>query len=127
MKTPPPPVMVGRALTRRCPNCGGGRLYQGWFRSVARCPTCGLRLERGEEGYRVGTYMFNLVGSELIFVTIFGFVIYLTWPDPPWDVLTWMGPLFMLLAPLIFWPFAKLLFLAFDLSFRPVRPEDVGL
>ena len=51
MKTPPPLVMVGRALTRRCPNCGGGRLYQVWFRSVARCPTCGLRLERGEEGW----------------------------------------------------------------------------
>ena len=30
-------------------------------------------------------------------------------------------------TPLIFWPFAKLLFLSFDLSFRPVRPEDVGL
>ena len=42
-------------------------------------------------------------------------------------MIDWHWPWLMLLAPLIFWPFAKLLFLSFDLSFRPVRPEDVGL
>jgi hypothetical protein len=30
----------------------------------------------------------------------------------------------MITAPVVFYPFAKLLFLAFDLSFRPARPED---
>lgn len=124
---PSPPTMIGRALTLRCPHCGSGHLYKSWFRSHARCPGCGLRLERGEEGYRVGTYMFNLVGSELVFITTFLLVVFYTWPDPPWNILQWAGPLFMLMAPLVFWPFAKLLFLAFDLSFRPVRPEDVGL
>ena len=35
------------------------------------CPVCGLHLERGEHGYIVGAYMFNIVGAELIFAAIF--------------------------------------------------------
>jgi len=116
--------MASRALRKRCPYCGGRGLYQGWFRAVPNCPTCGLRLERGEEGYVVGSYMFNLVGAELVFMSLFVLALLLTWPAPPWEVLWWAGGLFMISAPVIFYPFAKLLFLAFDLSFRPARPED---
>jgi uncharacterized protein (DUF983 family) len=116
--------MAARALGKRCPHCGGGNMYQGWFKARPVCPRCGLRMERGEEGYRVGSYMFNLVGSELVFVAIFAGIILWSWPNPPWDTLTWTAGLFMLAAPLLFYPFTKLLFLAFDLSFRPARPED---
>jgi hypothetical protein len=31
----------------------------------------------------------------------------------------------MLLAPLVIFPFSKLLWLAFDLVFRPVTPEEL--
>ena len=72
----------------------------------------------------VGSYMFNLVGSELVFMSMFVLGRGADWPTPPWEVLRWAGGLFMISAPLIFYPFAKLLFLAFDLSFRPARPED---
>jgi len=116
--------MCSRALRKRCPYCGGGDLYEGWFRARPNCPTCGLRLERGEEVYVVGSYMFNLVGSELVFMSLFITAVLVTWPNPPWDVLRWAGGGFMISAPLVFYPFAKLLFLAFDLSFRPARPED---
>ena len=124
LNRPNPLLMTSRALRKRCPYCGGRGLYQGWFRAVPNCPTCGLRLERGEEGYVVGSYMFNLVGAELVFMSLFVLVLLLTWPTPPWEVLWWAGGLFMISAPVLFYPFAKLLFLAFDLSFRPARPED---
>jgi hypothetical protein len=28
-------------------------------------------MERGEEGYQVGSYMFNIIAAELIFAAIF--------------------------------------------------------
>jgi uncharacterized protein (DUF983 family) len=127
LNRPNPLLMTSRALRRRCPNCGGGNLFRSWFKARENCPTCGLRLERGEEGYVVGTYMFNLVGAELVFMSTFVLVLLLTWPHPPWEVLWWTGGFFMIAAPLLFYPFAKLLFLAFDLSFRPPRPEDFSV
>jgi hypothetical protein len=54
------PRLFARALRLRCPNCGRGRLFTSWLRMRSRCPVCGLELERGEEGYQVGSYMFNI-------------------------------------------------------------------
>lgn len=90
-----------------------------------RCPRCGLRLERGEQGYVVGAYMFNIMAAELVFAAIFLAIAWATWPTPPWTALQYGGAVFMVLAPLICYPFSKTLFLAFDLYFRPVRPEDL--
>jgi hypothetical protein len=64
-------ILVWRAFGLRCPNCGGGPIFESWLRIRPRCPVCRLRLERGEEGYQVGAYMFNIVASELVFVLIF--------------------------------------------------------
>ncbi len=83
------------------------------------CPACGLHLERGEHGYIVGAYMFNIVASELVFAGIFLAVLALTWPLPPWRVLQWGGAALMVLLPVAFYPCAKTLFLGFDLLFRP--------
>jgi hypothetical protein len=83
-----------------------------------------MRLERGEEGYQVGAYMFNIVGAELIFAAIFLGVLVYTWPAPPWDELLYGGVALMISAPFILYPLSKTLFLAFDLIFRPPKPED---
>jgi len=32
----------------------------------------------------------------------------------------------MVVAPILFYPFARLLFLAFDMMFRPVQPEELA-
>ena len=112
------------AARRRCPNCGGGPIFDSWLRIRARCPVCGLRLERGEEGYQVGAYMFNIVAAELVFAAVFLGILVFTWPDPPWTALLYGGIALMLVAPFVFYPFSKTLFLAFDLIFRPPTPED---
>ena len=85
----------------------------------SHCPRCNLALERGEEGYQVGSYMFNLIAAELLFAAVFLSVLLLTWPTPPWNALLYGGMALMILAPFLFFPFAKTLFLAFDLVFRP--------
>jgi uncharacterized protein (DUF983 family) len=115
-----------RAIRLRCPNCGGGPIFRNWFHMRPYCPACGLPLERGEEGYQVGSYMFNIIASELIFATIFLAVLIWTWPSPPWKLLEYGGIGLMLLAPVVFYPFSKTLFLAFDLLFRPATPEELS-
>ena len=90
-----------------------------------RCPVCGLKLERGEEGYQVGSYMFNIVAAELFFILLFIVIVVLTWPSPPWTLLQYGGIAAMVIAPFVFYPFSKSLFLAFDLLFRPAAPEDL--
>lgn len=116
--------LLGRALRLRCPSCGKARLNATWFRVHRGCPNCGLRTERGEHGYLVGTYMFNLVASELVFAAALVGTLVATWPDPPWDLLQVAAPLFMIALPVLFYPFSRNVFLAFDLIFRPERPED---
>ena len=38
-----------------------------WSRLVPNCPVCGLGLERGEQGYWLGAYFFNLMAVETLF------------------------------------------------------------
>jgi uncharacterized protein (DUF983 family) len=99
-------------------------VFLSWFRLAPSCPTCGLRFERGEAGYWVGSYMFNIVASELLFAAAATAVVVRTWPTPPWTLITVGGAVLMLLIPFLFLPFSKVLFLAFDLSFRPPVEAD---
>jgi hypothetical protein len=87
------------------------------------CPSCGLHLERNEQGYIVGAYMFNVAVAELIWLVLFLAVIRLTWPNPPWTPITYIGMAMMVALPIFFYPFSKTLFLAFDLFFRPSGSE----
>jgi uncharacterized protein (DUF983 family) len=114
-------LMFGRAFRLRCPNCGDGKPFISWFRMRSQCEVCGLAFERGEEGYQVGSYMFNIVASELVFATVFVAIVLATWPSPPWTLLQYGGIALMVVAPFALFPFTKTLFLAFDLTFRPPR------
>ena len=65
--------------------------------------------------------MFNIVAAELVFAALFVGVLMATWPDPPWDLLVYGGMALMIVAPVVFYPFSKTIFLAFDLVFRPAE------
>ena len=117
--------LIGRALRLRCPHCGGRYIFASFFELKERCPTCGIRLERGEKDYFVGAYLFNLIAVELIlFLSVCGFV-YFTWPDPPWDLITYVTAVLMLSGCVLCYPFAKTTWLAVDLAIRPLTPEEL--
>jgi uncharacterized protein (DUF983 family) len=40
---PPLKVLLGRGARCKCPQCGQGALYRGWFKLRDRCPVCGLQ------------------------------------------------------------------------------------
>ncbi len=95
-----------------------------WSRLVPNCPVCGLGLERGEEGYWLGAYFFNLMAVETVFtVWVVGFLVW-TWPTPPWTFFQISTAVLMLIVPFAFFPYSKTLFLAFDLLVRPPGEED---
>jgi uncharacterized protein (DUF983 family) len=119
------PALFGRALLRRCPHCGGRRIFASFFALRRHCPTCGLRLERGEADYFVGAYLVNLIAVELIlFVCVWAFV-WVTWPDPPWTLITWVTAVLMLAGCVLCYPFAQTTWLAADLAIRPLTAEEL--
>lgn len=67
----------------------------------------------------------NLAVAEGLFAIVFVTVLITAWPNVPWDTLTWAMPLGVALAPVLLLPFAKVAWLAFDVAFRPVTPEEI--
>lgn len=118
--------LLGRGFTKRCPNCGGRGIYDTWFRMKERCPTCGMRFER-EEGFFVGAYLINFaVSIILLFVLCMGFV-GVKAADPDANATGFMvaGVLIGLLAPVVFYPFARTVWSAIDLGMTPLEPEEL--
>ncbi|HWL39669.1 MAG TPA: DUF983 domain-containing protein [Gemmatimonadaceae bacterium] len=116
--------LLGRAVLLRCPSCGGGSLFTGFFGMKERCPTCGLRLERGESDYFIGAYTLNLIAVEFLLAVGFLIVIFMTRPNPPWEALQYGGVALAILGAVLCYPFAKTTWLAVDLIFRPAQRED---
>ena len=110
-----------RALRLRCPRCGAGRLMRTWFALHEACAVCGLLFERDEqEDYWLGAYLLNFIVTEVVFALMLAVVLVATWPNPPWTRVIVMGVVQMCLTPILFYPFAKAVWLAVDLVFRPV-------
>jgi uncharacterized protein (DUF983 family) len=116
--------LLGRAFLLRCPNCGGGKLFYGFFEVRERCPTCGILLERGEADYFIGAYTLNLIAVEVLLALGFLIVVVITWPRPPWNALQYGGVVLSVLGAVFCYPFAKTTWLAVDLIFRPPVRED---
>jgi uncharacterized protein (DUF983 family) len=118
-------VLFARALTLRCPNCGARGILASWFKLAPACPRCRLRPERGESDYFLGGMMFNIGLAEGVFVIALVATL-VTWPRVPWSLLQYGAPAAMVLAPIILYPFSKLVWLAFDLMLRPLVPNDLA-
>lgn len=110
----------------RCPNCGGTGVRKTWLKMQVRCHRCGLRIERGEHDYFVGSMMFNFIIAGASFIGILLVVLLATWPDVPWDAVQLGAPILIIIFPFLLFPFSKLLWLAFDLMLRPVTPDEMA-
>ena len=117
------PVMFLRALARRCPQCGQGRLFRRWFTLPERCPRCGLLFER-EEGAFLGSLALNYGVTGALFIGTLVVWLILTLPDVPVVPLTITCIAIAAVFPLIFFPFAKLLWTATDLVLHGSKRDD---
>jgi uncharacterized protein (DUF983 family) len=108
------PSLLFWGLTRRCPWCGQGKLFHGWFTLPERCPRCGLKFER-EEGAFLGSLALNFGVTALVFIAVLVTWIALTLPDVPVVPLTVASVLIVVLLPLLIYPFAKTTWTAVDI------------
>jgi len=112
----------GRALMRRCPYCGGGGVFKGWFTLRERCPKCGTRYA-AEDGYFLGAYPINLVLTSLIAV---GIVVWLI-AGTEMSVLEMqvVAVIVVVILPVLLYPSSLLLWMCIDLVLHPpaIRSE----
>lgn len=112
-----------RGIRRRCPRCGQGRLFAGYFTLVPRCPGCGLRFER-EEGFWVGAMIVNIAVTELLFAIVLLGGVILWWPDVPWVALTVAGIAVNAVVPVLFYPWSKTIWMALDVLLNRMDVRD---
>ena len=105
-----------RALLLRCPVCGRGRLFRGWFRMHERCEFCGFQFERSP-GYWLGSIFVNY-GLTAILVTAAYLVLFFTDAMEPTAAL-WILLAFSVVFPMLFFRWARSLWLAIDLILDP--------
>lgn len=111
-------TLLARALRRRCPECGGGDIFQSYLAIKDRCPRCGYVFAR-EGGYFLGGYALNLIVAEFIPVGLM--IALLIWSDLSWIALEALLIPLAVGLPFLFFPFARTLWMALDLFFTPVN------
>jgi hypothetical protein len=62
----------------------------------------------------------NIIVTELVFLILMIAVFIITWPEPPVREMIIGGVLFTIAFPMIFYPFSKTIWMAFDRAFNPV-------
>ena len=110
-----------RSCRLRCPRCGRGRLFRGWFAMHERCAACGYRYERAP-GYFLGSIYFNYGLTALLILGIYVPLYLSGWFTP--QTLLWIGVAFSLLFPLWFFRYARSLWIGFDQYWDPVERDD---
>lgn len=115
--------MLGRAIARRCPRCGAGGIFQNWASLHEYCSNCGFKFER-EPGYWVGALIINMAATLFVFLVTLVGGIALTWPDPPWNVLSAVTIGAMLVVPIVFYPWSKSIWMAIELSYHKLEEKE---
>jgi uncharacterized protein (DUF983 family) len=116
-------TMLWRGLRKRCPVCGSGKLFTGWFQMKERCPTCGFKFER-EEGSFLGAFVINVLITEglMLVALVVGFAA--TLPNPNVPLLIGLGVLTTIVVPLVSYPWTKTVWAAIDLAMHPLEPWE---
>jgi uncharacterized protein (DUF983 family) len=117
--------LLGRALLLRCPHCGNTRVLRHWLALRDRCDQCGLRFERGEHDYFTGSILINFILVGLVSIVVVTGLVVASWPRVPWDLLQIVVPTLGVVALVAFFPFSKIMWLAFDIMLRPVTPAEL--
>jgi uncharacterized protein (DUF983 family) len=117
------PGMLWRGLRRRCPLCGGGGCFDGWFTKRDRCPRCNFPLRR-EEGHWIGALGMNTVVTFGLLLVTIGVSVAVTWEER--RAVTVFVPAFLVAGatPVLFFGSSQTLWSAIDLAMRPLEPDD---
>ncbi len=128
MPPAPPPAgrLLFRGLARRCPWCGGGKLFRNWFVMAERCPTCGFRLDQGDGAF-LGAMALNYAVAGVLFIGILIVWVAATAPNVPVMPLLLVSLSVTGGAILLFYPFSKTLWAAIDVMLHRMDKSDRAL
>ena len=116
--------MLWRGLRKRCPFCGSGGLFDGWFRMKPSCPGCKHHFSQ-EEGFFLGAYALNFTISEgLLLLCLIPYIV-ISAANPAEEQAVLPFAIAALIAgvagPIVFYPFSRTLWVALDLMVRGGR------
>ena len=118
--------MMGRALVRRCPWCGGRKAwFRGWFRKDERCHTCGLRWSRGQDGFETGAITINIIATFGLLTIVLIVVTVATYPELPIAPFVIAMLVAAVVVPVLLYPLSYTGWSAVDLAMH--RPEPAEL
>lgn len=100
-----------RALRLRCPECGDGKLFAGWFKMNDRCANCDTDFRR-EPGFYLGSIYFNYGLTALVVTVTYVGAMILGHGESP--TLFWSILGFCVLFPLWYFRYARSLWLSMD-------------
>jgi uncharacterized protein (DUF983 family) len=118
-------IVMARAFAGRCPHCGGGWVLSGFNTVRDRCAGCGLRFCRSDDDYFSGAMFCGLMIGETLAVLGIAAVLFLTWPNVPWNRLQYGGTAVLLLVLIAVFPLSKVVWLGVDVLVRPVSPDEL--
>lgn len=107
---------LGRSLLRRCPYCGGGGIFKGWFNLKERCPHCDVLYEP-EDGYLLGAYVVNIGVTAVVAVAIV--ISLMVWTSLSTLQIQIIGAGLAVGIPVFFYPYTLLLWITLDLTIHP--------
>lgn len=114
MRPPGPRRVLWWDLIRACPRCGNRRIFRRYFTLLQACPACGYRFAR-EEGYWVGALIINMAFTEALFLAVFLGYLIASAGEVSWGHLLAIAGGVNLLFPVVFYPWSKTIWMAFDL------------
>ena len=112
---------IARALWLRCPRCGQGKMFRGWFTMYDACPTCGRVFNRGP-GYFLGSIYFNYGITAALVVVLYFTMFFKDWLTDPQRLMILSA--FGIVFPLWFFRYARALWVAFDERWDPWPNEE---
>lgn len=63
--------VLGRGVRKRCPHCGQGRLFQGWYRLNASCENCQRNIQKDAIDVLAFMYISTAVLTGTIVILMF--------------------------------------------------------
>ena len=114
-------LLLRRGLRQRCPVCGRGKIFAGFFKTYEKCPVCGFEFER-EPGDYTGAMAINLVVSELLIAIVA--VPLAASQAVPVSTLIILGVTLPILLPVLFYRPTKSLWMSFDHFIHPAGSDN---
>lgn len=66
-----------------------------------------------------------LIGETIFALSLLGTIV-VSWPDVPWDAITYIAPIGMIVVMLLLIPVSKVVWLGVDLLVRPATPAELS-